>query len=95
MQTVARLDEDRAELGRVVNPPSNIFMLSPSDFSPGICSVCGQAATIKYRCAATGMCVGDCCRAALVGADALLSAPYIRNFIRHPTLEESKRKARA
>lgn len=64
-------------------------MLSASDFKPGVCSICGNAALLKWRDCATGQSYGACCLPDALSADRALS---LAEGLRHPTLEESSRR---
>lgn len=64
---------------------SQIFMLSTSDWRPGLCAVCNQAALIKYR-DSSGMNLGECCLAHAISAERAL---ICTEGIRHPTKEEA------
>jgi len=66
---------------------SAIFMLSYSDFAPGICAVCGSATIIRFRDTSTGFGMGACCLHFALSAERALAHPDAG--LRAPTKEES------
>ena len=50
----------------------------------GNCFVCGKHVLLTHGCVATGKLVGQCCRAALIFADDMLSLHGPRTGICHP-----------
>lgn len=79
---------------------SRIFRLSASDFKPGMCSVCGESALIKFKDASTGANLGECCLEAAIQSERLLSSMQdlrdhdgMPSGLRHPTPEESTKLA--
>ena len=67
---------------------SNIRILRPSEFNHGVCGVCDENATIKFRCVVSGIKTGECCKAALLAADVLLIETERKTGIRHPQPHE-------
>lgn len=67
-----------------MNNVSNIRILKPSEFTLGLCEVCGENATIKFHCVASGTKLGACCMESFRYADAVLTTSEKATGIRHP-----------
>lgn len=68
---------------------SNIRMLVASEFKSGVCGICGENATIKFRCVVSGLKTGDCCKCALLAADVFLFVAERSTGVRHPRASEA------
>jgi hypothetical protein len=67
---------------------SNIFLLSNTQWKPGVCWLCEASVILKFRDTTTGMCVGSCCVESLLAADRVLGWAS-HSGLRAPTNEES------
>ena len=53
---------------------SSIYMMHPKLHAPGICSVCKDAAQLKFYDSSSNETLGDCCINEAIKAEALLSS---------------------